>query len=611
VALPAATTERSLPPAPTPWNRPPTPRPTLWTGRLRRTLRVALLSVVGLVLLLVLLVAWVALDAVRARDSLEQAAGGVATLQADAVAGRTQQLDQTVADLQKHASNAHDATEGPHWALVSRLPGVGPSVDAVAAMATVVDGLAQGPLPQLVDVVQVVDPATLAPKDGRVDLAPLEEVAPDVQRADQSVDHALQSVEGIGGAPMLPQVSHAVADLEERLIDLRMSTATASRAAQLIPPMLGADGPRDYLVLVQNNAEPRALGGIVGTVLVLHVDQGKIELAEQAPGYQVGPFDEPVVELTEDEQRVLGDEELGRWMQNVTATPDFPRSAEIAREMWRRETGQTVDGVVTADPAVLAGLLDGPIDAGPGGELQGDDLVAYLINGIYRTQTPAGADAIFADIANRAFESLATGTTDSVGMVDALVVAAREGRLLVWSSRSAEADLLEGTVLDGALRGVNGEHPVVGIFTQGTQMAKIAYYVDTAVDVVEREIRPDGSRELAVTVTYTSRVDAGEVPDMPNYIAGPEEDRPGEIRLRALVYAPAGGTIVGATEESQDIGISLQKHDALSLVFRDVTLRPGATSSVTYVIITGKNQGGEVILRTTPGPRAVQLSIEE
>jgi hypothetical protein len=611
VALPTATTERSLPPAPTPWNRPPTPRPTLWTGRLRRTLRVALLSVVGLVLLLVLLVAWVALDAVRARDSLEQAAGGVATLQADAVAGRTQQLDQTVADLQKHASDAHDATEGPHWALVSRLPGVGPSVDAVAAMATVVDGLAQGPLPQLVDVVQVVDPATLAPKDGRVDLAPLEEVAPDVQRADQSVDHALQSVEGIGGAPMLPQVSHAVADLEERLIDLRMSTATASRAAQLIPPMLGADGPRDYLVLVQNNAEPRALGGIVGTVLVLHVDQGKIELAEQAPGYQVGPFDEPVVELTEDEQRVLGDEELGRWMQNVTATPDFPRSAEIAREMWRRETGQTVDGVVTADPAVLAGLLDGPIDAGPGGELQGDDLVAYLINGIYRTQTPAGADAIFADIANRAFESLATGTTDSVGMVDALVVAAREGRLLVWSSRSAEADLLEGTVLDGALRGVNGEHPVVGIFTQGTQMAKIAYYVDTAVDVVEREIRPDGSRELAVTVTYTSRVDAGEVPDMPSYIAGPEEDRPGEIRLRALVYAPAGGTIVGATEESQDIGISLQKHDALSLVFRDVTLRPGATSSVTYVIITGKNQGGEVILRTTPGPRAVQLSIEE
>ena len=616
-----ATMERSLPPAPNPWKKPRTPRPTFWTHRRRRNLQVATLSAVGLLVLLALLVTWVALDAMRARGSLEQAARGVATLQADAVAGRTERLDARVTDLQKHAADARDATGGPHWTLVSRLPGVGPSVEAVATMATVVDGLARGPLPRLAEVVEVVDPATIAPKDGRVDLVPLQEVAPDVQRADQSVGYALQSVEAIGGSPMLPQVSDAVVDLREQLSDLRMSTATASRAAQLIPPMLGADEPRDYLVLVQNNAEPRALGGIVGTVLVLHADQGKVELTGQMPGAHVGPFREPVVELTKEEQRVLGGEDLGRWMQNATATPDFPRSAEIAREMWRRETGQTVDGVVTADPTVLAGLLkaNGPIDVGPGGELQGDDLVAYLINGIYRTQTPAEADEIFADVAEEAFESLSagapnsTGAPSSAGMIDALAVAARQGRLLVWSSRPAEADLLNGTVLDGALRGVNvnGDHPVVGVFTQGIQMAKIAYYVDTAVDVVERETRPDGSRELAVAVSYTSRVDAGQVPDLPSYIVGPEEARPGEIRLRALVYAPAGGTIASATENSEDIGLSPQKHDGLTLAFRDITLRPGATSSVTYVIITGKHQGGDIILRTTPGPRAVKLSIEE
>jgi hypothetical protein len=605
-----ATAERWTPPAPRPWKKPPLPKPTFWTRRRRRNLNIAVLGLVGLVVLLSLLVAWVALDAARASSSLEQAAQGVDTLQADAVAGRTKNLDTTVADLQRNAADARGATEGLHWSLVSRLPGVGPTVEAVAAMAATVDQLAQGPLPQLAEVLEVVDPATLSPKDGRVDLEPLERVAPDVKLADQSVGYALQGVERIDGSPMLPQVSDAVADLERQLLDLRMSTATASRAAQLIPPMLGADGPRDYLVLVQNNAEPRSLGGITGTVMVLHADDGKIELTDQRPGAMVGPFKEPVVQLTEEEQRIFGGKDLGRWMQNVTSTPDFPRSAEIAREMWRRETGQTVDGVLTADPAVLAGLV-GEVDTGPGGTLKGEKLVAYLLNGVYKTQSPEAQDAIFADTAEQAFATLSAGAGDPARRVSGLAAAAREGRLLVWSSEPAEADLLEGTVLDGALRGVQREHPVVGVFTQGIQMAKIGYYVDTAVDVEERETRPDGSRELAVTITYTSRVTAGEVPKLSQYIVGYEESRPGEIRLRALVYAPAGGGISSASENSENVGLSPQKHDELWLSFRDITLAPGATSSVTYVIITGKHQEGDVILRTTPGPRPVKVSIGE
>lgn len=608
--LRTTTAERGTLPAPKPWKKPASPKPAFWTRRRRRNLRVATLSLVGLVTLLGLLVAWVALDAARARGSLEQAARGVETLQADAVAGRTKNLDTTVADLQRHAADARGATEGPHWSLVSRLPVVGPTAEAVAAMAATVDQLAQGPLPRLAEVLEVVDPGTLSPKDGRVDLEPLETVASDVKLADQSVGYALQSVESIDGSPMLPQVADAVADLQGQLLDLRMSTATASRAAQLIPPMLGADRPRDYLVLVQNNAEPRSLGGITGTAMILHADDGRIELTEQRPGSMVGPFKEPVVQLTEEEQRIFGGNDLGRWMQNVTSTPDFPRSAEIAREMWRRETGQTVDGVLTADPAVLAELV-GEVDTGPGGVLKGEKLVAYLLNGVYKSQAPEAQDAIFAETAEQAFATLSAGAGDPARRVDALAAAAREGRLLVWSSEPAEADLLEGTVLDGALRGVHGEQPVIGVFTQGIQMAKIAYYVDTAVDVEERETRPDGSRELAVTVTYTSRVDAGEVAKLSPYILGYDESRPGEIRLRALVYAPAGGGISSASENSEDVGLSPQKHDQLWLSFRDITLAPGATSSVTYVIITGKHQEGDVILRTTPGPRPVKVSIGE
>lgn len=605
-------------PAPPRWEKPPLPRPEFWTRRRRRNLKVALLGLAGLFLVLALVLAWVVVDAVRARAALEQAAQGVATLQADAVAGRTDRLDASVADLQGHAADARAATDGPHWSLVSRLPGVGPTVEAVATMATVVDGLARDPLARLADVVKVADPATVAPQDGRVDLAPLTEVAPDVTRADQAIGYAQQRVARIDRSPVLPQVATAVAELERQLAGLRMSTATAARAAQLVPPMLGADGPRDYLVLVQNSAEPRALGGIVGTVLVLHADQGRIELAGQMPADKVGPFRTPAAELTEDERAVFGDK-LGRWMQNVTSTPDFPRAAQIARAMWARETGQTVDGVLATDPAALAGLLkaNGPIAVGPDQRLQGSDLVRYLINGIYLTETPDSADGIFADVAQTAFTSLSAGPgrsggrSPAGGIVAALADAAREGRLLVWSAERAEADLLEGTVLDGGLRGVNGDRPVVGVFTHGLQMAKIGYYLDTAVAVAERETRPDGSRRLDVTVTYASRVDAGAAARLPEYVVGSGEADPGLIRLRSVVYAPAGGTVVEASENSEKIGFSPQKHDELSRVFDDIELHPGETASVTYAIISGKHQDGDVILRTTPGPRPVEVSVEE
>ena len=46
--------------------------------------------------------------------------------------------------------------------------------------------------------------------------------------------------------------------------------------------MLGADEPRDYLVLVQNTAEMRTLGGNPGSLLMLTLDNGRMEITQSA-----------------------------------------------------------------------------------------------------------------------------------------------------------------------------------------------------------------------------------------------------------------------------------------------------------------------------------------
>ena len=46
--------------------------------------------------------------------------------------------------------------------------------------------------------------------------------------------------------------------------------------------MLGADGTRSYLVVFQNSAEWRSLGGVVGAVAQIDADDGRLALGAQA-----------------------------------------------------------------------------------------------------------------------------------------------------------------------------------------------------------------------------------------------------------------------------------------------------------------------------------------
>ncbi|MCA5893008.1 DUF4012 domain-containing protein [Isoptericola sp. NEAU-Y5] len=592
-----------------PPDAPPPPRPRLSVrGRAvrKRRVRVGTWVIAALALVLVLTMARVATDALRARDSLAQAADRISALTPAAVAGQTDRVDTILAALQDDTAAAVGATSGPHWWLAERMPFLGSTAEAVTTLAEVSDSLARGPLEDLVSVTGAVNPATLTPRDGRVDLAPLRAAAPAVVDADRDLEIAQQTVAGIDDT-LLPQVDGAVASVAAKLGELRSTTATAARAAQLVPAMLGADGERRYLVLVQTNAEPRTLGGIPGSYIQLRADDGEVTIEDQRAASSLGRFDEPVLPLDDAESALFGDK-LARFGQNVTMTPDFPRAAELAREMWRLRTGVTVDGVLSMDPVALAAVLAGsdPLTVPGGRELQGDDLSEFLLHDVYlQHPDPSEQDAVFAAVAQSAFERVMRGAAGTSALMDALAGSAREGRVMLWSATPEEQALLDGTVLDGALRGVRGEDtPVVGVYTQMTRAAKMGWYLESDVDVDVVADRPDGSHELAVTVSFTNTATPHEVRGLPAYVTGMDEGQAGELRMNALVYAPAGGKVVSAYDAAGNVGLFPQMHHHLVVGARTLSLSPGETNSVTYVMITGKHQSGDVALRATPGARA-------
>src|SRR6202000_1489466 len=77
---------------------------------------------------------------------------------------------------------------------------------------------------------------------------------------------------------------------------------TASTLLSVLPKALGSDKPRNYLLIFQNNGELMPGGGTTGSMAVLRVDKGSIQLVDQASADPaVFPmFDAPVTAIPAD-----------------------------------------------------------------------------------------------------------------------------------------------------------------------------------------------------------------------------------------------------------------------------------------------------------------------
>ena len=561
-----------------------------------RPLRVAL---AGFAVVVTGWVAWLAVDAAHARAELLTAAQLVVGMREQVVAGDRAGAQEALGQVQEHASAALEATHGPHRSAAAVLPWVGRNVRAVQAASEVVDALATEVLPSLIDVAKTVEPAALAPVDGRVDLAPLEAAAPVVVAAAESVAAGQARLDGFEPGSLWPAIAGPLAELREQLDEVAMITATASRSVQLLPPMLGADGPRTYLVLVQNPAEPRSTGGVPALVVV-RAEGGAIDVVEQRSS-GVGDLTEPALPLTREEQSLFSDM-VGSYMADVTFTPDFPRSGELAQAIWEQEAGSELDGVLSIEPGAIGMILGvtGPVTLSNGVQLTAANAAQWLMNTVYlEYPTNDEHDALFAEATALTFGALASGQWDAPAMVDVLAADAREGRLMIWSAHPEEQALLAPTVLSGELRGVQGESPVIGVFFNDGSQSKMGYYLRADVSATTTECFNDGSQEVTVTVALASTAPE-DAADLPSYISGGRVLPAGQMRVNVLLYAPEGGWVDTVRVQGAEPGVHAQFHDGLAVAGKTIVLAPGGQVVIEYDVRTGPDQSGAPVLRVTP-----------
>ena len=537
-------------------------------------------------------------DAYQLRSAAAQIKSEASAAKSAVSARDADALQTQVAALQESAATFASATTGVHWWVANHLPWVGsqtrPLTEAgQAVLAVSEDALA--PLASTGDLSALQAPSIV---DGRIDPYVLEDYRPVL--ADAAAVFAQQQ-----GRLAEVDVVGTVSAVREPFLELRTELASlggliqgAHVAAEVLPHMLGADAPRTYVVMIQNNAEPRTTGGIPGAVIEVTVDDGHIAMGRYATANQMIATDKINAPLTDDERRIFTDRML-MYPQDVNFTPEFPRSAELMRQFWFETFGDMPDAVVSVDPVALGYMLQGmaPVEIG-GVTVTADNLARVMLNESYLTfPDPEASDAFFALASQQLFGVLVGGGTSSVAGVERAI---EEGRFLVWSGDEQEQSLLQTTPIAGAFL---ERTDTLGLFINDGSGSKIGYYIDADAHVANH-MCPDGSlhgQTVTLTLTHTF---SGDVADLPWYVSGGGVYVPdGEFHANLLLYPPAGEGVTKYSVDGAPGQLAPKTHDGRAMSTARITLVPGQTLVVSYELTATEHGQLAPGFAFTPGPR--------
>ncbi|MGX1693920.1 DUF4012 domain-containing protein [Microbacterium keratanolyticum] len=546
-------------------------------------------------------------DAMSAKSDLERALPLVEKVQTSMLSGDSAAAKATADQIAELTASAAQKTSGDLWRSAEWIPVAGPNLAAVRVAAASADALVHDAVVPLTSL--GLD--ALLPQNGAINIAGLNDLATIVESATATVASVRSDLDAIDRAPLIDQVAGAVTKLEAGLDKIDPYLEPVSNVLAILPRALGSDGPRNYLLLFQNNAESRGTGGNPAAIAVLTATGGAISLTGQASSADFNNGrSEPITPLNPETVAIYGDK-IGRFVQDVTLSPDFTESAQIVRAFWAESFGTPVDGVASFDPVALSYLLQatGPVLLPTGETLTAENAVPMLLSDVYSMYPdPEMQDLFFAGAAGAVFSALLQNSPDPRMLIQMLVKAADEGRLLYAPGDPAEAELIAGTEVAGQLPADNAESTVLGAYINDITEGKLDYYLQLDLTAQCSAVEPTG---YTIAATLTNTLTPEQAQDLAVYVAPGRFFPKGDISTDLVLYGPVGSQFVSATFDGAPASVTPMPHLGRTAVKVNVLTQPGVAHSVSATFAKPEGATGPVEVRHTPMVRATPVTITE
>ena len=508
---------------------------------------------------------------------------------------------ETAITLREHAAAARDRTSGPTWQVLEALPGLGDDFDATARASRAVDLIAREGVQPLVS--SGLSASTFAPRNGRIPVTQIAQASQPITDAGVGFRRARAELEPIRLEGLSREVRPDVEALMREVDEGVRTLDEAARAARVLPAMLGADGRRTFLLVFQNNAEPRSLGGMPGLMAPLRTDEGRVSIGAAVPASSFGDLDRPVLPLTAEERRIW-DDQPGTWFQDAVFIPDFARASELMAARYEMESGTVVDGVVSVDPISISYLMEatGAVQV-EGRRLTSDNFVDEILHRPYvRYRDDRRAeDAFFASVLEAVFDRVLGTQVRAPALVAALSRGAEEGRLMVHLFDESAQQELAGTRVAGGFPHGTGGPAQAGVYVNDATGSKMGYYLDydARVSSVSCAGGVIGFRGQ-LRIHSTAPRDAAR---LPMTVTGPGTygvERGDHLSVFDLV-APSGGEISEVVVNGVASRGTNRTYEGRPVVSIPILLRPGDVVTVTWRATSGTGHTAGVEFVSTPG----------
>ncbi len=364
----------------------------------------------------------------------------------------------------------------------------------------------------------------------------------------------------------------------------------ASRALDVAPDLLGGSGTRRYLVLFGNPSETRGLGGFIGAWAELDATDGKLTLTRHG---KMGELNDATDWHTRtitgqtDYLKRYGYLQPARFLQNMSASPDFPTVSDVAEQLYPQAGGAKVDGVLYVDPYALAALLKltGPVTAdGVPVPLNSENAADYLLHGQYlSTPNPDERSDVLSNAAEATFTALTTRKLPTISAItDALSPLVHQRRLLMTSTETHANRFLASIGLTGAFPSASGGD-LVSVRLSNGSANKADYYLQSTTAYGANYDPRTGHTTAIAQLAFTNKAPASGEPD---YVLGNQDTRAGDAAgrpfgsntVRFSFYSPLyprSMTIAG-----KPVTMQVQKEFGLYVASGTVTIPPGGKTVV-------------------------------
>jgi hypothetical protein len=480
--------------------------------RRRRRRRLTVLGALLIVVLAGVALAFLARPLVSAKHEAQSAQADLTSAKAALSQDRFGRARSYIASARAHVENAQSDANGLGGDVWSYVPVAGGAVDDERHLVEALDqttSVAEIGV-RIYPIVSGKDASLV--RGQRIDIAALKAVAARTAALGPHLERAITELDEVHGST--PVVGDTIDRAKRTALDylrpLQTSYHDNEPLLRSLPSIVGADGPRTYLLAMLNPAEQRFSGGGALSFTTMRFDRG------------VATFGKSV-----NVDDILAKGDFQRWQPvrgnvfhrnprlRVTSSTFSPwwqvSSEELLRGYSKAFPGTRYDGVVGVDLQALARLfaITGPIDLPSFGQITSDNLVKTLAGSYGNFDSIDQRHRLNAELVP-AFRQKFFEGGKMQDKVKSLAASAKGRHFFVYFRDPTIQQRFASVGLSGNLS--RTPYDYIGVFSQNLNGSKTDYWQKRDVVSTVR-LNPDGSARVHLHITVTNQAPAYTLPE--------------------------------------------------------------------------------------------------